>query len=908
MEAHSGSPPKDPLLGSILDEKYKVELFLGKGGFGRVYKAHHVKTFTCVVLKFLNPNDQGGYRNSEILRFRFEAEVPAEIGRGVVKCLDFYPDLRDEPCLVTEFIDGKSLGAVLEEREAGRLDVLTALRIAVQVAETMAIAHEHRLVHRDLTPRNVLLPDLEPDPSRVRVKIIDWGIAKRFTNWVSHEEDTQSATAGAYEPPESSRVVHPPVDVFSLGLMLYRMLVGRLPEPRYNAELARDFPPLLIPEMSSVPRRVQRVISRCLALVPVQRPRMTEVHLELGKALDELLDQPRRSLQESVQARDREIHVLSGQVEVLTRQEREKESRLAGLAERLTQQTAQVEALAAQAAAGAEQLQKEQTARTEMQQAIARLHQERETERRALTEQMARVQSELEVRQRELTTLRRDLRTAVEARQHQDEQLRTKEAELHIQQQHNQEHRRVAEDLTARVLRLTEEAGALQRQLETARSALGNPAMDSMRPLQEELAQSQRALASERATLENQRGELARLRSRQRWSAAALGLLLLGATAGVGAISRRQSGQATTAEPPRPCPVCPPEVRCPPVETNKATPQPPAEPVWQIAQVEALERAKLRLFSVWGGAEPKALFAAGALCVDRCGSKEEATRGLLMTSVDQGRTWREATAPGAPPAPGRLYRGRSFPSGETVVVGDGALYRLTAERLLRTPIRRQEGGGDVLRGLFGSSADALHLVSASPGGRLFEYQAGPSALGSISERKLPTGDSLYGIWGNERWLWAVGTGGTILRQDRRGRQWSNLTGTIGATGRGAEDREFEKLYDVVGAERQIIACGAIERDGARRRGVLYRSRDAGQSFLRTELDIPCYGAVALQGGEFWLAGYGDHLVRLRDDGGTEPIALPLLDRTSNAKGVWGTDADHVYVVGWDGLLLRRGLP
>ena len=106
------------------------------------------------------------------------------MGRGVVKCLDFYHELRGKPCLVTEYIDGKCLLDVMEEREGRRLELEIALRIAVQVAETIAWTHEKFLVHRDLTPKNILLADFQPDPSRVRVKIIcAWTINTRASCW-----------------------------------------------------------------------------------------------------------------------------------------------------------------------------------------------------------------------------------------------------------------------------------------------------------------------------------------------------------------------------------------------------------------------------------------------------------------------------------------------------------------------------------------------------------------------------------------------------------------------------------------------------------------------------------------------------------------------------------------------------
>lgn len=959
--------PTDNLEGQILDEKYRVERFLGQGGFGRVYNARHLKTETLVVLKFLLPNDSGGYRQSEITRFLFEAEVPARIGRGVIKCLDFYPDLRGKPCLVTEFIDGRSLEEVLETSDEGRLPLLDTLRIAAQVAATMTVAHDRNIVHRDLTPKNLLLPDLEPDPSRVRAKIIDWGIAREFTDWVSSDQVTASEPPGPYAPPESSRVIHPPADVFAFGVLLYQMLVGRIPTPRENIDPKREHDALI--GIEGIPRRVRRVISRCLTSDPVQRMRMAEVSRELDKALEEALDAPRQVLQDQLHERQNQVHILDAQLQILTRQEKEREARLESRDQKLAQQAASLETLNTQLQQASQNLREMQQQHHVREQTLAKLtrdfevqqhilgeHQQQANQReQALIEEVGesrqriellhqegvqqgqrlqRLQTDLDVRARELESLRRELSVAHQASQQQTDALRTAEARLDIAQQRSEESEQLVARLKGENERLVDEYAQAYAKYKSFRQELEQSSQDGLQPLQHKVGEYQNLLERKTQEIQQQRARVTLLRRGNRWRNVTILALGIGCV-GLGGVlvQRHQSQAAVSTSVPVGCPVCalpPPATastivtpqpvqlpklpRSPNGESAAAlalapsleTPPAVAPPIWQHSHVENVDRTKLRLFDVWSGPHTENLFAAGAVCVADCGGKSEVDQAILLVSNDGGLQWQPHAGFASHRPAGRLYRGLTLPTGEVLMVGDGAMYRVAQGSPLRIPLRHPGSTSiEVLRGLWSNAPTEVTIVSASPGGYLFEPRL-DGHTASVPSRKLPTGDSLYSIWGNETARWVVGTGGTILRQDRKTGEWKKLAARDSVKPAPVADTAFEKLYQVGGSGDHVLACGANERDGTRKSGVLYQTRDSGRTWSRTNLDQPCYGLGRLSDASFVLVGIGDHLVHVKSDGELETIGVPLLGRLANAKGVWGTDLDHLQIVGWDGLILRRG--
>src|SRR5215475_14478227 len=169
-------PGVEEYVGEVLDEKYRLEHLLGKGGMGAVYLATHLGTERYVALKLISPQFM---RNNEFVeRFKREARAAGRLRHpNVVDVTDFgFASVRAGKVayLVMEYLDGCTLGDVLAEEK--RLPLEWVADILDQVCSAVHEAHQQGIIHRDLKPDNIWL-----EPNRLgsyRVKVLDFGIAK----------------------------------------------------------------------------------------------------------------------------------------------------------------------------------------------------------------------------------------------------------------------------------------------------------------------------------------------------------------------------------------------------------------------------------------------------------------------------------------------------------------------------------------------------------------------------------------------------------------------------------------------------------------------------------------------------------------------------------------------------------
>src|SRR5688500_14547351 len=175
----------DRYVGEVLDDKYRLERLLGKGGMGAVYLATHLGTERYVALKLIAPQFM---RNEEFVgRFKREARAAGRLRHpNVVDVTDFgftRAGKEQVAYLVMEYLDGCTLGDVLDEEK--RLPLEWVVDILEQVCSAVHEAHKQGIVHRDLKPDNIWL-----EPNRLggyRVKVLDFGIAKLGEASVSDE-------------------------------------------------------------------------------------------------------------------------------------------------------------------------------------------------------------------------------------------------------------------------------------------------------------------------------------------------------------------------------------------------------------------------------------------------------------------------------------------------------------------------------------------------------------------------------------------------------------------------------------------------------------------------------------------------------------------------------------------------
>jgi serine/threonine protein kinase len=262
--------------------RYRIEGRLGVGGMSTVMLAFDERLERYVALKLLA--EHLAEDPTFVSRFRREALAAARlIHPNIVQVYDFGVDrATNRNFIVMEHVSGRSCAELLRDR--GHLDVAQALEIVGQACRGLDYAHRNGVVHRDVKPGNLLVSD-----SGV-TKLADFGIA-RAANQSSITQVGSVLGTAAYLAPEQARgeVAGPRADLYSLGVVIYQLLSGRLPyEARSLSELAlkqqREAPTPLTQLNPEVPPELADAINVAISIDPAERP---EDALELGELLRE---------------------------------------------------------------------------------------------------------------------------------------------------------------------------------------------------------------------------------------------------------------------------------------------------------------------------------------------------------------------------------------------------------------------------------------------------------------------------------------------------------------------------------------------------------------------------------------------------------------------------------------------
>jgi eukaryotic-like serine/threonine-protein kinase len=255
---------------TLLGDRYRLDRRIAIGGMGEVWRAEDTVLSRTVAVKVLK--SELTQERTFLERFRTEARTTASLqANGIANVFDYgeVAGGRDIPVayLVMEYVDGEPLSAQLARDR--RLPAARVLEIVRQAALALAEAHRVGMVHRDVKPGNLLVRR-----SDGAVKITDFGIARAADAVPLTQNGMVVGTAQYFSPEQAEgRVVGPPSDVYSLGVVAYECLAGRLPfladSPVTVAMMQiRDLPPPLPPD---VPGPVQALVMRTLAKDPRQR-------------------------------------------------------------------------------------------------------------------------------------------------------------------------------------------------------------------------------------------------------------------------------------------------------------------------------------------------------------------------------------------------------------------------------------------------------------------------------------------------------------------------------------------------------------------------------------------------------------------------------------------------------------
>ena len=282
------------MLGKTL-RNYRITEKLGVGGQGAVYKATDIKLGRPVVIKVIPPELSA--KEANLKRFEREARLASSLDHPNICTIFDLDEVDGVHYIAMQFVEGKNVRQLV----AGRpLELKTALKIGLQVADALAAAHSRGIIHRDIKSGNVMVT------AAGQVKVLDFGLAKLL-------DDTEAATTGihrteltevgvpygtaTYAAPEQARGdrVDKRADIFSLGVLLYEMLTGTWPfrgkttiDVRHA--VLHDAPrPVSELRSSQIPPRLQQIIDKALAKEPKDRfQNMGDFRNELRQVLQEV--------------------------------------------------------------------------------------------------------------------------------------------------------------------------------------------------------------------------------------------------------------------------------------------------------------------------------------------------------------------------------------------------------------------------------------------------------------------------------------------------------------------------------------------------------------------------------------------------------------------------------------------
>ena len=266
---------KDPdsLVGTTLAGKYRIDARLNEGGMGTVYRGCHVLMDKTVAIKVLRPTLAADEKI--VARFSREARAASRITHpNAISVTDFGEDESGHVFLVMEFLSGKTLKHVI--REEGPLPLARVVNITRQIGDALNEAHSQGVVHRDLKSDNIMLVDTMTGD---HAKVLDFGIAK--INEPEGNVDTSLTAPNLvigtpqYMSPEQcsqDAEIDSRSDIYSLGVILFEMLVGHVPFSGDSPTMVmmkhlQEPVPSVLEERSDVPASVARVVARAMAKV-----------------------------------------------------------------------------------------------------------------------------------------------------------------------------------------------------------------------------------------------------------------------------------------------------------------------------------------------------------------------------------------------------------------------------------------------------------------------------------------------------------------------------------------------------------------------------------------------------------------------------------------------------------------
>jgi len=272
MEVNEFQKNVEKFMPADLKARYRDFKFIGQGGMGRIVSAHDTLLDKRVAIKLL---PAAGYSDTAIVRFHQEAKAVSKLNHpNIVKVYDFGFAESGEPFLVMDFVEGNSLEDIIELNKT--IPMRRAIVLGLQMCQALEHAHTNGVIHRDLKPANILI---DKDG---KVKVLDFGLAKLTDQNFDGSLTKQGQAIGSplYMSPEQARGAETTekADIFSLGLVLYKMVTGVVPNENENLlKILRgrieNAPPVLPPSETQpvLTDALDSILQTAMAVEPEER-------------------------------------------------------------------------------------------------------------------------------------------------------------------------------------------------------------------------------------------------------------------------------------------------------------------------------------------------------------------------------------------------------------------------------------------------------------------------------------------------------------------------------------------------------------------------------------------------------------------------------------------------------------
>jgi eukaryotic-like serine/threonine-protein kinase len=269
----------------ILNNRYRLIEQIGSGGMAVIYKAQDMELGRLVTVKVLRPSLVSD--PEFLMRFKREAQAAANLSHpNIVIVYDVGQDGPKTHYIVMEYVPGQDLKKLIRARSSFEVD--EALAIIIEVCKGVGYAHRAGLVHCDVKPQNILVT---PDN---RIKVTDFGIARALTGAAPQVEDMVWGSPHYFSPEQAAGETPTPAsDVYSVGVVLFELLTGRLPFTGSDYQALamahlKEQPPSILDLNPALPPELDKIIRKVMSKEPSARYRTAD---QLGRILEKYLEE-----------------------------------------------------------------------------------------------------------------------------------------------------------------------------------------------------------------------------------------------------------------------------------------------------------------------------------------------------------------------------------------------------------------------------------------------------------------------------------------------------------------------------------------------------------------------------------------------------------------------------------------